>query len=85
MKVSILTDNHPGVNTSIEVCCININAFRSLLKANHDFSYEIMLELCRNELEFFHRCANRTHKQIRGKIADDLIKLSERIYTSDIF
>ena len=68
-----------------EVCFIDINAFRSLLKANSDFSYEIMLELCRNELEVFYRCANRTQKQIRGKIADVLLELSERIYSSDIF
>jgi CRP-like cAMP-binding protein len=68
-----------------EVCFIDINAFRYLLKVNHDFSYEITLELCRNELEVFHRCANRTQKQLRGKIADVLIELSERIYSSDIF
>jgi CRP-like cAMP-binding protein len=68
-----------------EVCFIDINAFRSLLKANSDFSYEIMLELCRNELEVFYRCANRTQKQIRGKIADVLLEMSERIYSSDIF
>ena len=68
-----------------EVCFIDINAFRSLLKANHDFSYEILLEICNNELEVFHRCANRTQKQMRGKIADVLIELSERIYNSSIF
>jgi CRP/FNR family transcriptional regulator len=44
-----------------------------------------MLELCRNELEVFHRCANRTQKQIRGKIADVLMELSDRIYNSQIF
>ena len=68
-----------------EVCFIDINAFRYLLKVNHDFSYEIMLELCRNELEVFYRCANRTQKQMRGKIADVLMELSERIYNSNIF
>jgi len=68
-----------------EVCFIDINTFRYLLKANFDFSTEIMLELCRNELEVFHRCANRTQKQIRGKIADVLLELSEKIYKSDIF
>jgi CRP-like cAMP-binding protein len=70
---------------SAEVCFIDITAFRYLLKANHDFSYEIMLELCRNELEVFHRCANRTQKQIRGKIADVLMELSDRIYSSNMF
>ena len=68
-----------------EVCFIDINTFRSLLKTNSDFSYEILLEICNNELEVFHRCANRTQKQMRGKIADVLIELSERIYDSDIF
>jgi CRP-like cAMP-binding protein len=63
-----------------EVCFIDINTFRNLLRDNHDFSYEIMLEVCRNELEVFHRCANRTQKQIKGKIADVLIELSEKIY-----
>ncbi len=68
-----------------EICFIDIDAFRDLLKANHNFSYEVLLELCNNELEVFHRCANRTQKQMRGKIADVLIELSERIYNSDIF
>jgi CRP-like cAMP-binding protein len=68
-----------------EVCFIDINAFRSLLKANPEFSYEIMLELCRNELEVFYRCANRTQKQIRGKIADVLLEMSERIYGNEKF
>src|ERR1035437_2754378 len=68
-----------------EVCFIDISAFRYLLNVNHDFSYEIMLELCRNELEVFYRCANTTQKQIRAKIAAVLTELSERIYNSKIF
>lgn len=68
-----------------EVCFIDINTFRFLLRDNPDFSYEVMLELCRNELEVFYRCANRTQKQIRGKIADVLLEFSERIFNSDSF
>ena len=68
-----------------EVCFIDISIFRYLLKENPDFSYEIMVELCRNELEVFYRCANRTQKQIRGKIADVLLEFTDRIYHSDIF
>ena len=66
-----------------EVCFIDIDTFRYLLKANHDFSYEILLEVCRNELEVFRRCANRTQKQIRGKIADVLLEFSDQIYNSN--
>jgi CRP/FNR family transcriptional regulator len=68
-----------------EVCFIDIGTFRYLLEVNHDFSYEILLEVCRNELEVFHRCANRTQKQMRGKIADVLLELSDKIYNSNIF
>jgi len=68
-----------------EVCFIDVNAFLYLLKGNSDFSYEIMLEVCRNELEVFHRCANRTQKQMRGKIADVLLELADQIYKSDNF
>jgi CRP-like cAMP-binding protein len=68
-----------------EVCFIDIVAFRRLLTRNHDFTYEIMLELCRNELEVFNRCANRTQKQIRGKIADMLLEFSDKIYNSPVF
>jgi len=68
-----------------EVCFIEIDAFKCLLRSNPDFSYEIMLELCRNEIEAFNRCAKRTQKQVRGKIADVLLEFTDRIYNSDVF
>ena len=68
-----------------EVCFIEIDAFKCLLRSNPDFSYEIMLELCRNEIEAFNRCAKRTQKQVRGKIADVLLEFTDKIYNSDIF
>ncbi len=68
-----------------EVCFIDIKAFRFLLGQNPDFSYEIIMELCGKELEIFSRCANRTQKQIRGKIADVLLEMSEQIYNSKTF
>lgn len=68
-----------------EVCFIDMSTFKHLLKINSDFAYEIMIELCHNELEVFYRCANRTQKQIRGKIADVLLEFSERIFNSDSF
>lgn len=68
-----------------EVCFIDLLTFRNLLAVNPDFSYEIMLDLCRNELDMYNRCASRTQKQLRGKIADVLLEMSERIYHSDTF
>jgi CRP-like cAMP-binding protein len=68
-----------------EVCYIDIDVFRFLLSRNPDFSYEILIDLCRNELEVFYRCANRTQKQVRGKIADVLLEMADKIYNSDEF
>jgi len=68
-----------------EVCFIDIKTFRFLLAKNPEFAYEIMLEVCRNELDTFNRCASRTQKQIRGKIADVLLEISNHLYTSDTF
>lgn len=68
-----------------EVCFIDMVTFRHLMSSNSEFAYEIMLEVCRNELEAFNRCVNRTQKQIRGKIADVLLEMSERIFSSDTF
>jgi len=68
-----------------DVCFIDINIFRHLLRENPDFSYEIILDLCKSELEVYNRCANRTQKQIRGKIADVLLEFSEKIFNAGSF
>ncbi len=68
-----------------EVCFIDLSTFRNLLRSNPDFAYEIMIDICRNELEVYYKCANRTQKQIRGKIADVLLDMSDKIYKSDMF
>lgn len=68
-----------------EACFIDVNTFRYLLSKNPSFSYEIMIDLCKNELENFNRCASRTQKQIRGKIADVILEMSDNIYKSDTF
>jgi len=68
-----------------EVCFIDIATFRQLLHTNPDFANEILTDICKNELEVYNKCANRTQKQIRGKMADFLLELSNDIYKSDTF
>ena len=71
--------------TEVEVCFIDVEVFQTILNENREFSHEIILELCRNELESFHRCANRTQKLIRGNMADALLEFSDKIFMSDTF
>jgi CRP/FNR family transcriptional regulator len=68
-----------------EVCFIDINVFKKIISENQNFAYEIILDLCKNELESFRRCANRTQKQNRGNIASFLLELSNDIFESDEF
>ncbi len=68
-----------------EICFIDISTFKYLFMVNSKFAYEIMMELCRNELEVYNRCANRTQKQMRGKIADVILEFSDKIFLSDQF
>ena len=69
----------------VEACFIDMTTFRKLLYSNPDFSYEIIIDICRNELEIYNRCVNRSQKQLRGKIADVILEMSGPIYDSDIF
>ncbi len=68
-----------------EVCFIDLTTFRDLLRTNADFSYEIVLNICSIELELYNRCANRSQKQIRGKISDVLLEMADKIYDTDDF
>lgn len=71
--------------SEVEVCFIDVHLFESILKENSQFSHQIILDLCRNELESFRRCANRTQRQSRGNIASFLLELSNDIFESDNF
>ncbi len=63
-------------------CFIDINVFKNLLRINPDFSYEIIIRLCKNELEQFHRCVKLVQNQIYGRLAGNLLYLAEEIYQS---
>jgi CRP-like cAMP-binding protein len=68
-----------------EVCFIDLEVFQLILDENKEFTHEIIQEFCKNELESFHRCANRTQKLLRGNMADAILEFSDKIYKSDKF
>jgi len=71
--------------SEVEVCFIDLEVFQNILDENKEFTHEIILEFCKNELESFRRCANRTQKLIRGNMADALLEFSDNIFKSDTF
>ncbi len=66
-------------------CFIDISTFKELLRLNPDFSYEIIIELCKSELDQFHRCVNLLQKQVFGRLANNLIFFANELYNSDEF
>ena len=67
------------------VCFIDSNLFRNFIYTNGKFAYEIILELCRNELFDYKRYVSLAQKQIPGLVAETLICFSDKIYDSNHF
>ncbi|MCD6201188.1 MAG: Crp/Fnr family transcriptional regulator [Bacteroidales bacterium] len=63
-------------------CFIDLETFRNMIFSNGSFALEIILTLCKYELQQFHRCINLTQKQLNGKLAGTLLDLSGNIYNS---
>jgi len=68
-----------------EVCFIDLEIFQTILDENKEFTRELIQVFCKNELESFRRCANRTQKLIRGNMADAILEFSDVIFKSDTF
>jgi CRP/FNR family transcriptional regulator len=67
------------------VCFIDISVFRKLLATNSEFSYEIIIELCKNELGHFHRCVNQMQKHSPGRVAEALLFFADEIFENHKF
>ncbi len=62
------------------VCFIGIDMFKKLIRTNNNFSHEIIIDLCKNELAFFNCSVNRAQKNIIGRVADALLFFYQEIY-----
>ena len=59
--------------SNTRICFIDNEVFKQFIINNGEFAYELVIELCHNELNSFQRCVNRTQKHINGRIADALM------------
>lgn len=66
-------------------CFISLDIFRDFIVQNSGFAYEIILDLCRNELTDYQRYTNLSQKQLPGRLAEILMCLSEKIFESNRF
>ncbi|MCB0475412.1 MAG: Crp/Fnr family transcriptional regulator [Flavobacteriaceae bacterium] len=71
--------------TKINACLIGFEVFKDFIMGNGEFAYEIILELCRNELYYYKKYINQLQKQGPGKIAEALLYFSDTIFNATTF
>jgi CRP/FNR family transcriptional regulator len=67
------------------VCFIDSTLFRNFIYTNGKFAYEIIVELCKNELYDYQKYVSMSQKQIPGMVAETLLCMSDRIFENDKF
>jgi CRP-like cAMP-binding protein len=67
------------------VCFIDSNLFRNFIYSNGKFAYDIIVELCTNELFDYHRYASQAQKQVHGLVAETLLCMANNIFEKDKF
>ncbi len=66
-------------------CFIDFEVFKDFIIQNGEFAYEIIIDLCKNELFSYKKCINQAQKQGPGKIAEALLYFSEIIFENSSF
>jgi CRP-like cAMP-binding protein len=69
----------------LSVCMIDISILRQLMKNNGNFTYEMLLAVCRENQNNSSRHLNKTQKQIYGRCADAMLYFSQVIYEEEKF
>lgn len=71
--------------TDVHICFISLDTFRDFIFKNGSFAYEIILDLCRNELSDYQRFTNMSQKQLPGRLAEILLCMSHEVFKSTTY
>lgn len=58
------------------VCFIDSLSFKELIRRNPSFSYELILYLCREEINFYDRVAALSNRQVHGRLAQSILHIA---------
>ena len=75
----------PVTATALEngsACFIPMPFFHISLKANHDFTYNLMLFFARELQESEKKMRNMAHMSVKGRLASSLLRLEEKFGTT---
>lgn len=70
---------------NVNACFINVETFKCFVQENGQFAYEIIIELCKNEINLFNKLVSRSQKNARGRIADAILFFHDEIFQSNNF
>lgn len=91
LGLSSISEEHPYFPYSSmayidsEIRQIEINAFRTLMEQNFEFTKEIIDIISSNSLQIYGRFFSFTYKQAFGRLADILLCLADRIFKKSEF
>lgn len=71
--------------TDTSVCFIDIQLFKNFIFENGRFAFEIIVELCKNEILDYQRSTSLSQKQVPGMLAETLLCFSDKIFAADHF
>jgi CRP-like cAMP-binding protein len=71
--------------TESQICFISLDTFRDFIFKNGSFAYEIIIDLCRNELRDYQKYTNMSQKQLAGRLAEILLCISHEVFKSNKF
>ena len=68
-----------------QVCMIDVSTFNHLILHNGAFSYEIIADICKDDLSTYRRYVQLLHKQTPGRLAGVLLFFSNEVYQNATF
>lgn len=68
-----------------EICVIDIATFKNLIYQNGRFGYEIIADVCKDQLTSYRRHVDLTRKQTNGRLAGVLLFFANNVYQSPTF
>jgi len=71
--------------TNCEVCFIDIECFRDLLKSNGIFASEVITTIFSDEMNYFDRLVNNVQQQLPGRLANTLSYFQNEVYNANPF
>ena len=84
-----LTDERHHVTvTALEettTCYVRTEDYKEVMRANPEFSMELVKYLNERIIIHYDKIINLTHKQTHGKIAETLLYLADAVYNNDSF